>query len=338
MDRDILVERPPYDSRPRRRFSWWWVLALTAVILSALILAQINAQATAAVTYLDGVRSSAEDLVTAAATFSSLPDDLVALDRVRFQTSTDSVITALERAAVSVDEGPQQGSLVGAASLFRLAVSTWTAGIVTFQDGMLRSADDNGAGEEQIYAGLQQVAAADQLYQGVLTELARADVPDPITAFPELRFHSEAYSPVALARLFSTAASASNSLLALRSDLAVSQVTARPEWVTDPDGDLVIGSVDVISIDVVVSNMGNVDAPTQNLFLNVAPTGGDQISLSLPVPVLAPGEQTTISFIDIAVVPGTQYQLSAAIQLTGPDGNATNDGIALAFFVNEPTT
>ena len=338
MDRDIIVERaPPYERR-RRRFNWWWVVGLIVVIFLALALAQINAQATAAVTYLDGVRSSAEDLVTAAATFSSMPDDLVELDRVRFQTSTDSVIAALERAGAAVQDAPQRSSLIGAASLFRLAVSTWTGAIVTFQDGMLRSADEGGAGEEQIYAGLQQVAAADQLYQGVLAELARDDVPDPITAFPELRFHSDAYTPVALARLFSTAATASNSLLALRSDLAVSQVTARPEWVTDPDGDLVIGSIDLIQIDVVVSNLGNIDSPPQNLFLTVAPSGGEQISLTLTVPALAPSEQTTVSFADIAVVPGTQYQLSAAMQLTGPDGNAANDGIALAFFVNEPTS
>ncbi|HJQ94480.1 MAG TPA: hypothetical protein VJ935_02070, partial [Acidimicrobiia bacterium] len=74
----------------RRRWAWWPVL-LTVVVLLALILARINAQASAAVAYLDGIRQSAEELVTAASTFSTLPDGLAGLDRVEFETATDSV-------------------------------------------------------------------------------------------------------------------------------------------------------------------------------------------------------------------------------------------------------
>ena len=304
-------------------------------MLSALILARINAQASAAVAYLDGIRQSAEELVTAASTFSTLPDGLAGLDRVEFETASDSVASALDAAAASVLEAPQRSSLIGAASLFRLAVSTWTGGVRTFREGMLRSADLDGAGEEQIYAGIQQVAAGDQLYQGVLTELDRADVPDPITPLPELRFHSPDYSPVALARLFAAAAAADNSLLALRADLAVGQVTSQPAWVTDPDGDLVVEPVESIRIDVVVANLGNTSAPVQNLFLDLS-TDESEDSRTLAVPALAPGGQTTVSFEGLAVTSGQTYRLSVALQLTEPDGNADNDGIALSFFVNEP--
>ncbi|MGH8958926.1 MAG: CARDB domain-containing protein [Acidimicrobiia bacterium] len=318
----------------RRRWAWWPVL-LTIIVLLALILARINAQASAAVAYLDGIRQSAEHLVTAASTFSNLPDDLAGLDRAEFETASDSVAAALNNASASVLEAPQRSSLVGAASLFRLAVSTWIGGVRTFQEGMLRSADLEGAGEEQIYAGIQQVAAGDQLYRGVLTELARAEVPDPITPLPELQFHSPDYSPVALARLFAAAAAADNSLLALRADLAVGQVTSQPAWVTDPDGDLVVEPVESIRIDVVVANLGNTSAPIQNLFLDLS-TDEEEDSRTLAVPALAPGAQTTVSFLELAVASGQTYQLSVALQLTEPDGNADNDGIALSFFVNEP--
>ncbi len=310
-------------------------MLLTIIVLLALILARINSQASAAVTYLDGIRQSAEELVTAASTFSALPDDLATLDRAEFETSTDSVTTALDTASASVLEAPQRSSLIGAASLFRLAVSTWTGGVRTFQEGMLRSADLEGAGEEQIYAGIQQVAAGDELYRGVLAELARADVPDPITPLPELQFHSADFSPVALARLFAAAAGADNSLLALRADLAVGQVSSQPGWVTDPDGDLVVEPVESIRIDVVVANLGNTSAPLQNLFLDLSTDEGED-SRTLAVPALAPGAQTTVSFFELAVTPGLTYRLSVALQLTEPDGNADNDGIALSFFVNEP--
>jgi hypothetical protein len=323
------------ERRLRRRRWVWWPVLLTVVVLLALILARINAQASAAVSYLDGIRQSAVELVTAASTFSALSDDLTGLDRAEFETATDSVTAALDTASASVLEAPQRSSLIGAASLFRLAVSTWTGGVRTFQEGMLRSADLDGAGEEQIYAGIQQVAAGDELYQGVLAELDRADVPDPITPLPELVFHSPNYSPVALARLFAAAAAADNSLLALRADLAVGQVTSQPAWVTDPDGDLVVEPVEAIRIDVVVANLGNTSAPIQNLFLDLATEAGEE-SRTLAVPALAPGAQTTVSFFELPVTSGQTYQLSVALQLTEPDGNADNDGIALSFFVNEP--
>lgn len=330
-----MIPAPPTDRSFRRRKWGWWPVLLTVIVLLALVLARINAQASAAVAYLDGIRQSAGELITAASTFSSLSDDLVDLDRAEFETATDSVAAALVTASASVLEAPQRSSLIGAASLFRLAVSTWSGGVFTFQEGMLRSADLDGAGEEQIYAGIQQVAAGDELYQGVLEELARADVPDPISPLPELRFHSPDYSPVALARLFAAAAAADNSLLALRADLAVGQVSAQPEWVTDPDGDLVVGAVDLIRIDVVVANLGNTSAPAQNLFLDLS-TDETEDSHTLAVPALAPGSQTTVSFPDLSVSPGLTYRLSVALQLTAPDGNADNDGIALSFFVNEP--
>jgi hypothetical protein len=325
------------DPPRRRKRQFLWPAIISVVVVAALVLARINEQASAAVVYLDGIRSSAENLVTAASAFSALADQIGTLGRAEFETAIDSVIKALDTAGGVVAESPERGTLVGAASLFRLTVSTWESGVRTFSQGMLRSADEGGTGEEQIYAGLQQVAAADQLYQGVVVELARPDVPDPITPIPQLAFHPEAISPVALARLFAAAASASNSFLALRADLAVGQVTAQPEWVTDPSGDLVMVASEVVTIDVVVANRGNSSAPPQTLFLDLVGPDSEQ-TRTAEVPELAAGAQTTVSFPGLPVTPGLTYQLGVALQITVADGDASNDGIALRFFVNEPTS
>lgn len=324
--------------RPTHRRRWrWWALGLTVVILAALVLARINAQSSAAVTYLDGMRRSAEDLVTAASTFSGLDQNVVDLDRMEFETATNAVLEALADASAAVVDPPQRSSLIGAASLMRLAFSTWESGVATFREGVLGLADESEGGEEQIYAGLQLVLAGDEIYGEVLKELDRADVPDPITSMPTLAFQSPTRSSVAAARLFASAASADNSLFVLRADLAVSQVSSQPVWVTDPDGDLVISAVETLVIDVVVANLGNTAAPAQNLFLNLAPVDGEQLDQTAQVPPLDAGGQTTVSFPALAVSPGLSYNLSVALQLTGPDGNADNDGLALSFFVNEPT-
>jgi len=324
--------------RPTRRRGWRWLaIAVTVVVVAALILARINAQATAAVSYLDGMRRSAESLVTAAATFSDLDRSVADLERIEFETATRAVLDSLAAAKSAVAESPDRGSLVGAAALLRLAIDTWEKGVATFRQGVLSLADTAESGEEQIYAGLQLVLSGDEIYGEVITELERPDVPDPITSMPVLAFQSSSRSPVAAARLFAAAASAGNSRFVLRADLAVSQVTSQPAWVTDPDGDLVVSAVETLVIDVVVANLGNTSAAAQNLFLTMAPPGGDQFTQTAQVSALDAGSQTTVSFPAVAVLPGISYNLSVALQLTAPDGNADNDGVALSFFVNEPT-
>ncbi|MCA1736560.1 MAG: hypothetical protein LC739_10785 [Actinobacteria bacterium] len=328
----LMLERP--TSRRRWR---WWAVGLTFVILAALALARINAQASAAVNYLDGMRRSAEGLVTASSTFSGLDQNVVDLDRIEFETATTAVLEALAEGSEAVDEPPETSSLIGAASLLRLALATWESGVATFREGLLGLADQAESGEEQIYAGLQLVSAGDEIYAEVLKELDREDVPDPITSMPVLSFQSSTRTPVAAARIFASAASADNSLFVLRADLAVSQVSSQPVWVTDPDGDLVIAAVESIVIDVVVANLGNTQAPAQMLFLNMAPAEGEEIAQTIEVPPLEAGGETTVSFPALAVAPGFSYNLSVALQLISPDGNADNDGVAVSFFVNEPT-
>ncbi|MDQ3499767.1 MAG: hypothetical protein M3488_02075, partial [Actinomycetota bacterium] len=202
----LMLERPT----DRRRWRWW-ALGLTVVILAALVLARINAQASAAVNYLDGMRRSAEGLVTASSTFSGLDQNLVDLDRIEFETATTAVLEALAEGSEAVDEPPETSSLIGAASLLRLALATWESGVATFREGLLGLADQAESGEEQIYAGLQLVSAGDEIYAEVLKELDREDVPDPITSMPALSFQSSTRTPVAAARIFASAASADNS-------------------------------------------------------------------------------------------------------------------------------
>jgi hypothetical protein len=327
----VILDRP----RSRRR-RFLWPLILTVVFLAALFLARINQQAGAAVLYLDSIRQSADGLVTASTSLSSLTERIETVDRAEFQTVTDSVLTALDEAAGATEVPPDSKDLVGAASLYRMTVATWRDGVQTLAEGMIELADQEGAGEERIYAGLQDVAAGDRLYRAVVEELARPEVPDPITQMPNIRFLGTNLAPVALARLFATAAGAANSLLALRADLGVGQVTADPEWVTDPDGNLVVRAIEQITIMAVVANQGNADAPPQTLVLEIISPDGVE-NRTVNVPGLAPGAQTTVSIEGLVVIPGRTYQLDVSLDLTVADGDPTNNGITLSFFVNEPT-
>jgi hypothetical protein len=321
--------------RPRtRRHRYLWPLIVTVVVIAALGLARINDEAAAAVEYLDGIRLSAKSLSGAASSFASLGAEIGATDRARFQTVIDKVTADLETAAGAVAEPPGAGSLVGVASLYRLTLSTWKSGVATFAEGMFASADEGGAGSDRIYAGLEQVAAGDSLYQGVLAELARDDVPDPIGDLPELRFLDPSLPAGTLARLFAMAAASPNSPLRLRADLAVGQVNSVPDWVADPDGNLVVAATESLTIEVVVVNHGNAGAPAQVVNLEVLSPEGSELRQE-NLSALSAGSQTTVRFPDLPVRPGNTYQLSVALQLTVPDADPTNNSITLGFNVNE---
>jgi hypothetical protein len=229
---------------------------------------------------------------------------------------------------------PNSNDLVGVASLYRLTVAAWRNGIAMVADGMIESADHGGTGDERIHAGLQEVAAGDELYLAVVHELARPEVPDPITDMPVIRFLPFNLSPIALGRLFATAAGAENSLLALRADLRVAQVSADPQWVTDPDGNLVVGQVEELTILAVVANQGNAEAPAQTLVMEMISVNGTE-NRTLDFPGLAPGAQTTVTIEGLPVVPGQTYQLDVSLVLTVADGDPTNNFITLTFLVNE---
>jgi len=327
----VILER----SRPRRRRFLWPVL-LTLVLLAGLGLARINEQAVAAVEYLEGIRSSAASLVTPAASFSGLSGRVGSIDRAEFFTVVDAMEAALAEAVLAVGESPESGQLVGVATIYRLTLETWRAGVATFAEGVIELADGAPEGGDRIHVGLQQLAAGDQLYTGLLAELARETVPDPITPLPTMNLVDPEFGAGRLARLFTAVASAANSNLALRADLAVRQVTSEPAWVTDPEGNLVMTATELIAVAVVVANSGNADAPAQNVQLELVSPDSSEIRMEV-LPELAPGGQTTVTFTDLPVSFGGSYQIGVTLILTVPDSDPANNGSNLAFIVLEPT-
>lgn len=323
--------------RPRSRgHRYVWPLAITLVVLAGLGLARINERAAESVEYMEGIRQSAEALVTPGASLVALGDRIGQVDRAEFLTVTEGVELALAGAALIVEESPTNPELLGAASLYRVAVDTWFDGVNLLSDGVVELADGSPAGADRLYLGLQEIAAGDRLYQQLREELDRDDVPQPITPLPELVFLSAEIGPGALARLYLVAASGSNSLLALRADLAISSVMANPEWVANTSGELVVRETDLITIGVVVANNGNAPAPLQTLDVELVSPEGQEIR-NAEIPELNPGAQTTVTIPDLAVVPGANYQLQVRLVLTITDADPSNNAQTFGFSINEST-
>lgn len=326
-----MLDRP----RPRRH-RYFWPIALTLVVLAGLGLARINEQAAAAVTYLEEIRQSAQGLVTPAASLVSLAGRVGEVDRAEFFTVTEAAAETLMEAEEVVARPPESPLLRGIASLYRTSVTTWSGGLEMFTTGVVDLADGATRSSDRLSIGLQQMAAGDELYARLLEEIAREDIPDPITPFPDLSFMPEGVGAGSLARLYAVAASASNSLLALRADLAIASVMSNPEWVANTAGELVIRETDLISLGVVVANNGNAPAPAQSLDVELVSPEGQSVQ-NVPVPELAPGAQTTVTVPELVVVPGVSYQLQVRLVLTVTDSDPNNNAQTFGFLINEGT-
>lgn len=321
--------------RPRsRRPRYFWPAAITLVVLAGLGLARINERAAEAVGYMEGIRQSSQSLVAPAASLVSLAKRVEEVDRAEFFTVTEATQDALAAAAAAVEEAPEDPPLLGVASLFRTAVATWSDGVTMFSTGVVELADGVPGGADRLYIGLQQVAAGDHLYLRLLDEIERVDIPDPVTPLPAIGFMPEGVGAGPLSRLYSVAATASNSLLALRADLAVASVMSDPEWVANTEGDLVIREAQAITIGVVVANNGNAPAPAQSIDVELVSPQGQELH-NVAVPELAPGAQTTVSVPELAVIPGVTYQLQVRLVLTVSDADPTNNAQTFGFLVNE---
>jgi hypothetical protein len=322
------------DRPHRRRHPFLWPVTITMFVLAGLGLARINERASEGVRYLEEIRQSGASLVTPAASLAGLADRVGRVDRAEFLTVTSAIDEALAAAAATVEESPSNLELAGVASLYRTTIAAWRSGVASFSQGVIDLADGDPAGEDRLYLGLQEVAAGDSLYLQMISELDREEVPDPITPLPEVTFLPPDLSATNLARLFTIAARASNSLLALRADLAIVAVMAEPEWVANTEGELVVRETDLVTVNVVVANNGNAPAPAQAIDLELVNPDGSQL-VNQQVTGLNPGGQTTVSFPDLAVEPGGSYQLQVRLVVTIADADPTNNTQTLGFLVNE---
>jgi hypothetical protein len=329
---EVLLDR---TRRRRRRLVWPLVISLLAV--AALLAANVGRRASGTVSYLEAIRAETVTLAQDAGLFVDALARLRSMGRDEFITVLDNLSHDLDRAAGVVATPPEAGAIVGVASLFRLTISAWTEGVEQFRTGVLDAADrpSTAPGADLVTTGLYRLEDGDRLYEALLEELARQEVPDPITPLPSIRFvQTNVPLPIA-GSTFAAAAAAEDSLIRLRADLSIEQVSSDPEWVTNPDRTLVIVNTEVMAVEVVVANKGN--GPSSPLVLSLDLSGDDGTVLNdqATVPELRAGEQTVISFSDLAVRPGGLYRLEVRLQITDPDRDVENNARTVDFVINE---
>jgi hypothetical protein len=322
--------------RPRRRRRWLVPLALASVLLAAVALSQ--AATPTSPLLAEDIRSAVMPVSRRADVFRDMLARIGSVDRVELQTFTDEAIkrvVGVRDFVAELDDPP--GEVVGVLGLLDLAHESWEVGLAGFTSHLLAAADGDGSLglSDALIDDLLELRAGDRLYREAVSLLASADVTQPVSAMPDVRFLPEGYPLVPAVQTLLAHARVDGSLLALRASLAVEQVTTLPEWVLDTEGTLVVDATEELVVRVVVTNAGNSASAGSALTAEVVGGDGSAQSATLDVPPLAAGAKTTLTYEPLQVTPGRSYSLVVRLALTPGEGQTADNSRTLSFRVNE---
>jgi hypothetical protein len=324
--------------RPRRRRRWLLPLILVTLLAAAIGLSQ--AATPSSPLLAEDVRSRAITISRRADVFRDLLARMGSVDRVELQTVTDEALVRIADARTFIDELEEPPAEFAAVlALFDLALESWGDGTAGLTEHLLAAADgDDGLGlTDQVTDDLLELRAGDRLYRELVSVLAAADVTQPVSPMPDVRFLPEGYPVGPGAQTLLAQARVDGSPLALDSALAVEQVTTVPEWVLDTGGALVLDATEQLVVRVVVTNAGNALSEPSAVSVELAGGDGSAQSSTTDVPALAAGAKTTVTFDPLTVTPGRSYSLVVQLALAPGEGETADNSRTLLFRVNEGT-
>ena len=313
-------------------------MALVVLLLAAIGLSQ--AATPSSPLLAEDIRSRAMQVSRRADVFRDLLTRMGSANRVELQTVTDEAVRRIDEIRTFiVDLEDPPGEFTGVLALFDLALESWSRGALGFTEHLLAAAD----GEESlgladlVVDDLLELRAGDRLYQQAIAALAAADVTQPVSAMPDVRFLPDAFPIGPAAQTLLAQARAEGSPLSLFAALTVEQVTTIPEWVLDTEGTLVLDATEDVAVRVVVTNAGNAASGVVDLTIEVVGGDGSAQTASLQVPTLAAGAKTTITFDPLSVTPGRSYSLVVRLEIAPHEGQTADSSRTLSFRVNEGT-
>lgn len=331
-----MIFDPPTRSRRRVLRRLIWSLLVVVVVVLAVVVATAGEETRTELEYLEQIHSQATDIASSGNALRDVVSRLQRIERTEFVTVIQGIQEDLDAGLELVEQEPPITSLVSVHALYREALETWDRGIAGYSAAVLEAADDpeSAVVVDSVADALAEIRAGDSAYASMVEAMARDDVPEPLSPMPDVTLMPAEGTLVSLAVSYVDSARSENSRLALRPGLSVSQVAPEPEWQINPEGSAVVPTTDSITFSVVVTNVGNVRSETVPLILELI-GGPELVRLTDEVSPLAPNQQVTVVFDEVAVQPGGIYEVRAALAATGNDSSFEDNEITVEFVVNE---
>jgi hypothetical protein len=313
-----------------------WPAVLTAAAVVAVVVSDAGTDTRAELDYLSAMHEHSSELSIGGESVRLVISRLSRIERTELVTATDAVNASLQTAMGLVEAGPPSPSLIAANALFRQAIQSWSLGISSLTAGILAAADDTNSTVvvDNVANALAELRAGDRLYSDLVEQFALDEVPEPVAPMPPVVMMPADGELLSLAQAYVVASRSINSAIALRPGLTVSQIVTTPLWTVNPSDQAVVPATETLSFSVVVSNLGNVASEPEPMQLTL--TGpSDPLVLTDTVPILAPGEQTTVLFAGLTVVPGAIYEVVAELRVVNLDQDFEDNTLTVVFSVNE---
>lgn len=313
-----------------------WPAVVTAAAVVAVVVSGAGSDTRAELEYLDVMHETASDLAMGGETLRVVISRLSRIERTELVTATDGIRENLEAGLELVEGGAPSEALIAANALYRQAIEAWTVGVSGFTSGIQAAADDPASTVvvDNIANALAELRAGDRLYADLVRELGREEVPEPVGPMPELVMVPAEGELLTLSIAYVEAARSPNSGIALRPGLRVASIVSDPLWNVNPSDQAVVPATDLVAFSVVITNAGNVASEPERLDLTVGGTS-DPLTFNETVPVLEPGEQTAIQFLEIPVAPGGVYEVVASLPELTNDTSLEDNMLSVMFEVNE---
>lgn len=330
-----MILDPP---KPRRRLlaRVVWTLLIGAAIAVAIVVADTGRDTRSDLNYVEALHDEVSAIALGAESLRDVSQRLFTVDRVEFVTVTDGLRADLAAAQARIETGAPSDPLVAVNQLYNQTLRAWSLGVSGFASGVLVAADDpaDEFAEDLIAESLAEIRAGDELYLALLDELGMSEIPDPVAPMPDITMTPAEGTTLSLSQTYVSAARSPGNGLALLAGLGISQLVSNPSIVVGPDDQGAVPTTETMVFTAVITNSGNVVSEPETVTLTM--TGGPEpVELSVELPALDAGRQTTVAFEPVAVEGGLVYEVSAALLVTNPDSTLDDNERSVVFLVNE---
>jgi len=311
------------------------MLALLAVtILAVVLLAQrYRSEERGASEYLTAAQPIAADEEVAAMGLHDTLAELSQLQRQELTRRLDLLVSSTTGSVQALEALDPPAGVGTANGFFLAAADAWQGGAKDLRDAMLSIVDDPTTvdGVDRLSGALDLLRVGDIAYDRFRDEVTGMSetllLPTP---FPTVDFidPEAGHDPTTIAAQLGTTRQLDQKI-----DVTVTGSTS-PEPAGTDGTTPVLPFADAVTVRIVVANVGNeaVGPLTVTMALRTA-TGGAPVTDEQAVSSLEPEQAATVEFPDLAVTPGTLYELTAGVDVEG-DANPDDNQWKMVFVMN----
>ena len=311
-------------------------MLIVGAVVVAVVVSAAGDESRAEIEYLESLRSQVSELARDGEALRDVAGRLGDTERVEFETVIETLREDLSVARAFVEAEPPSPALAAIRSLYRVALSSWSAGVDELAAALLAAADDPDSVLvlDRVANAISDLRAGDAVYEALVAEIVREDSPAPLSEMPTVKLNPRTGPLGTISAILVSAARSQDGGLGLRPGLAVSQIVAEPEWEVNPSGQAVVPSTELITFSVVITNLGNVVSEMGTVVL-ILSSESETVELEAEFEALDPNEQVTVIFQALEVSPGGVYLVDASLAPTNQDSDLTDNQVQVQFTVNE---